>query len=196
MMRRDFREARGAAAVEFALWLGILVVPFLNVVDVGFYCYQTMQVREAAQVAAQSAETLCGSATQKAFPASLNCTGLSTLLTSAAQTTSLGTRVTVVTASTAAVHTTEGYYCANATGQLTAVSATGKTNPWPMSATSSRIPDVTTLDCKGVNANNDSNPGDYIAVTVTYTYTPLFGAVSAASMLGGAVTETSWIRVG
>jgi hypothetical protein len=191
-----FRDTRGAAAAEFAIWLGVLIVPFLNVVDIGFYCFKVMQVREAAQAAAQSAEALCGAQTQTTFPASLNCTGLSSQLTSAAQSTSLGTDVTVVTSTSATPYTTEGYYCADASGQLVATSAAkGTTNPWALSATSSQIPAFPN-DCTGVNANNSGNPGDYLAVTVTYTYTPFIGNVSAAKALGGTVTETSWIRVG
>ncbi len=110
-------------------------------------------------------------------------------MTSAAQSTSLAANVTVVTASGATIHTTEGYYCADASGTLTPLTVAGRLNPWTLSATSSQIPDVSSTDCTVVDPNNTGNPGDYIAVTVTYTYTPLFRAVTAASLLGGAVTR-------
>ena len=102
----------------------------------------------------------------------------------------------MVTSTGAAVYTTEGYYCSDATGALKAVTVSGKNNPWSMSATSSQIPDINSIDCMGVNGNNSNTPGDYLAVTVTYTYTPLFKGVSAVAMLGSTVTQTSWIRVG
>ncbi len=189
MMGRYLRGTRGAAAAELALWLAVLVVPVLNVVDLGFYCFQAIQVRAAAQAAAQSAEELCGAKSQTTFPASANCTGLSSQLTSAAQSTSLGTQVTVAASST------EGYYCSDASGTLVATSpANRKINPWLYTATSGMTPFP--ADCTGVNANNTGNPGDYLAVTVTYTYAPLFRGVSVANLFGGAITHTSWIRLG
>ncbi len=200
MTRRYLRETRGAAAVEFALWLTVLIIPLLNVMDLGFYCFDVMQVREAAQAAAQSAEALCGAKTQTAFPASINCTGLSSQLTSAAQTTSLGTNVTVVTSTSATTYTTEGYYCPSTSGALVATTADkNTTNPWSMSATSSQITSFPSDACTSdttTSPTTTSNPGDYLAITVTYTYSPLFRAVSVAGMLGSTITETSWIRLG
>ena len=201
MMGKYLRSTRGAAAAELALWLAVLFVPVLNVVDLGFYCFQAIQVRTAAQAAAQSAEELCGAKSQTTFPASQNCTGLSSQLTAAAQSTSLGTQVTVVTATTATTYTTEGYYCSDASGVLTATPAdpatkkTTPTNPWALNAASSTITSFP-ADCTSVNAKNTGNPGDYLAVTVTYTYAPLFRGVSVANLFGGAITQTSWIRLG
>src|ERR1700691_3271816 len=103
MIRRWIKDRRGAAALEVALWLGFLIVPLLSVVDCGYYAFQAIQVRESAQAAAQAALQLCGPHALT-FPAVTNCTGLNSALLSAAQSTSLGTHVTITTGS-------EGYYC-------------------------------------------------------------------------------------
>ena len=49
------RDERGVAAVEFAAVSLLLVLILGNGVDFGVYQYRTMQVQEAAQVAAQTA---------------------------------------------------------------------------------------------------------------------------------------------
>lgn len=174
------RDRRGAAALEFALWLGLLTVPVLNAIDLGFYAFESMQVHEAAQSAAQSAGDNCSPG-----PAVTTCSGtLSTLLTTAAQSTSLGTKVTV---STGTSSSWEGYYCANKTGGLTVVSG----DTWGLTGT----PVTPAPTCSTTVTGNSDPAGDYIVVNVTYTYTPLFKAVSVASLLNSTVSETSWMRV-
>src|ERR1700722_16922980 len=81
----------GAAAVEMALWVSILTVPFLSICDVGIYAYTKMQVENAAQMAAQSAWQSCRSFAQ--IPAVTNCTNLQTVMTNAAHSTTLSTNV-------------------------------------------------------------------------------------------------------
>jgi len=39
-------------------------------------------------------------------------------------------------------------------------------------------------------------PGDYVLITVSYTYTPVFAAVSIASVLASPITRTAWMRLG
>lgn len=174
-------DRRGAAAVEVALWLGILTPLLLNVLDLGFYAFQAIQVREAAQVAAQAALTTCVPATSA--PVAAQCSGLSAALTSAAQSTSLGTGVTVSTASTA---TFEGYYCGNKTGGLTATGAT-----WAISSNTSTSPG----SCSGTVSGNTDTASDYIAVNVTYTYHALFPNITVTSILPSTISQTAWMRL-
>ena len=67
-------DTRGAAAVEFVLWLGILIVPILSAVDVSFYAYQRMQLEIAARAGAQAAWKACD--TSAKWPAVQKCGGL------------------------------------------------------------------------------------------------------------------------
>ena len=190
-MLRFLRATKGAAALEFALWLGILVVPTLNVVDLGYYGFQYIQVRQAAGAAAQAAETTCGPT--GLLPAVQQCTGLSSAMTAAAQTTSLGTNVTVNTASTASW---EGYYCSNGSpsGGLTVVDdANGNAETWSLSA---KTFPTAPSDCSGAVASNTNTPGDYIVITTNYTFHPLFSGVSVAALLNSTITSTSWMRLG
>ena len=181
-------DRRGAAAVEFALWLAFLIVPTLNAIDLGFYAFQAIQVREAAQSAAQAAEALCSP--QTFVPAAApNCTsantppGLSTALTNAAQSTSLGSTVTV---STSATKSFEGWYCSNTTGGLTLVGST-----WPLTATSAPGPPA----CSGTVSKNIDTAGDYITVNVTYTFHPLFAGASVASLLSSTISQSASMRL-
>ena len=49
IFRRFRRDARGVAAVEFALGSLVLIIGVLNAVDVGFFAFQKMEVESAAQ---------------------------------------------------------------------------------------------------------------------------------------------------
>ncbi len=198
-MSTYLRDASGAAALEVALWLGVLVVPVLSAVDLGYYAYQSMEVHEAAQAAAQAAENTCGPLGY--IPAVENCTTptlnntLTTTLSNAVKTTSLGSNVTLNTASTA---TWEGYYCSNTTPSsasngLTVVTSSGKNDTWGLSATTFPTPPT---DCSGIVTGNTNPPGDYLVVAVSYSFKPIFGSVSVANLLNKTITATSWIRLG
>lgn len=160
------RRQRGAAAAEFALVLGLLTIPILNAVDVAFYFWSSMQVDNAAQMAAQTAWTTCNSGTL--LPALTKCTGLTAAVTTAAQSTSLGGGVSVGTL-------TEAYYCPNSAG--TDLVAAG-----------------TASDCSAINGNKE-NPGDYLLIPVSYTYTPIFSGVSVVSLLTSPITNTARMRL-
>src|SRR5205085_6506804 len=100
---------------------------FLNVADIGIYMYAKMQVDLAASEAAGAARVLCN--TSSKLPAATNCGAtLSSTMTSAAQSTTLGTRVSLS-------GTSEGYYCANSGGALVLVAAVTATPPATCSAT-------------------------------------------------------------
>jgi Flp pilus assembly protein TadG len=174
--RRYARERRGAAAAEFALVVTLLIVPILNVMDLGLYAWDKVQVDNAAQIGAQGARAAC---TYSFQPATVNCPGLSSAVQMAVHSTSLGTGVTSTTA--------EHYVC-YVSGQLKIVSDPPATPPT----------DCSQQDSNGNNigGSNTEKPGDYILVTTSYTYAPIFSAVSIASVLNTPITSTSWIRIG
>jgi Flp pilus assembly protein TadG len=166
--RRYARDRKGAAAVEFALVLTLLIVPILNVMDFGLYAWDRIQVDNAAQIGAQAGRAAC---TYSFQPATINCPTLSTAVQTAVQSTSLGTRVTSTTA--------EHYVCYVAGLKIVA-------DP----------PATPPTDCSSSGGSNTEKPGDYILVTTSYTYAPIFSAVSIASVLSTPITSISWIRIG
>lgn len=164
-------DTRGVAAVEFGFFVIILAVALANVADVSFYIYQRMQVENATQAAGQAAWKSCD---LSHLPATTNCPGLSTAMQNALQSTSLGTRVSMISGSPS-----EGYYCINSLNALQYVS------------------DVTSkpADCSAAGMPT-LQPGDYIVVQTTFTYTPLFPGLSLASGLPTPLTGTAMIRLG
>lgn len=169
-------DRRGAAAAEFAIVLVLLVIPIANVTDLGIFVYQRMELENAAQVAVQTAWATCTSAVNlPATPNSYaNCPALPAAVTTAVRSTSLGSAVT-------ATSTTEGYYCVNTTtNALVAVGTFPGTKP---------------ADCSSVGSASDT-VGDYIKITASYAYAPLFPAVSVVNLLGTPITRTAWMRLG
>jgi len=169
--RRYRSDQNGAAAVEFALVLSLLIVPILNIVDFAYYGWCRMQVDNAAQMATQAAWKTCTPPTF--LPATSNCTGLGTAVSNAAGSTSLQGAITVTS-------TTENYYCVNSSNALVTVGTFPGTKP---------------SDCSSVGSASDT-VGDYVKITVSYTYAPLFPAVSIASALASPITRTAWMRLG
>jgi Flp pilus assembly protein TadG len=173
-LRRFVAGSCGAAAAEFALVLPLLTVPILNIVDLGSYAYDRMQLDNAAQAAVQAVWNTC--ATQGYVPATTvtNCSSvLSSITTTSAQSTALGTSVTISS-------TTEGYYCL-VSGTLTYAGAVTATKP---------------SDCSVVAGGSSSDtPGDYILVTAAYTYSPIFSAASLVSLLPSSMTRTAYMRL-
>lgn len=98
--------------------LSLLVVPILNVVDVGIYIYGKMELDNSAQAAVQRAWSLCAATGN--VPAVSNCTGLSSAMAAAAQNTPLGTSVTITS-------TSEQYCCLGVT--LSCQGPVGTTTP-------------------------------------------------------------------
>ncbi len=164
------RDSRGVAAIEFALIASTLSVGVLNVVDIGVFAYKKMQLETAAQMGAQAAWKTCD---QSHLPATTACTGLSTAVTTAVQSTSLGTHVTVASGSPA-----EGYYCVSSAGALVYVH------------------DMTSkpADCSSVGGT--SGPADYVTIGVTYTYAPIFPGITVASTFPTTLTKTTFMRMG
>ena len=173
-LRSFCRDTRGVAAIEMAFVALLLVVTVLNGVDVGLYAYKNMEVKNAGQVGAQAGWKTCYDSSSM-LPATQNCAGLNSAITTAIQSTSLGTAVTL-----ASGYPQEGYYCANSSGALQSV---GSLSNKP----------------KNCSAAGNSNvaPGDYIQVAVTYPYAPLFPGLTVMGALGvSSITTTSWMRLG
>ena len=164
---------RAAAAVEFAAPALLLAVGLLNAVDVGYYAYKRMEVENAAQVGAQAAWKTCYDSSSM-LPATQNCAGLNTAITTAIQSTSLGTSVSL-----AAGYPTEGYYCVTSSNMLQSV---GSLSSKP-------------ANCSAVG-DSSTSPGDYIQVGVTFTYAPLFAITVMTASGIKSITKTSWMRLG
>jgi len=168
---RLFRhDARATAAIEFAGSAMFLVMGLLNA---SYYMYQRMEVENAAHAGAQAAWKTCYDQSSM-LPATQNCSGLNSAITTAIQSTSLGTSVSL-----ASGYPTEGYYCVNASGTLQSV---GSLSSKPS-------------DCSAVGSSTTS-PGDYIQVQVTYGYSPMF-AISVMGVSGiTSISMTSWMLLG
>lgn len=175
-----WRDTHGTAAAEFVLWLALLILPLLNTVDLGIYVFQKMQLQMAAQAATHAVWRACDKPAE--LPAVANCTGLAATIQAAAQSTSLGTNVTVVAGSP-----TEGYYCVNGAGALTVVGSTGHIGSPPSKPSP--------FTCATQVAGSTTTPGDYVQVTVSYPYQPVFDQVSMGAMLTTPITKTAWLRL-
>jgi Flp pilus assembly protein TadG len=163
--RSFFGNQRGAAAIELALWAGILVIPILSVVDIGFYQYQKAELETATDAAGQALFNACDPVK---LPVTLRCTGYSTVINNAmSAATSLGGSVT-------ATATTEGYYCMNGT----ALQATGGA-----------------LANGPTTCSNGAASADYVQITGSYSYSPVFTGITVASLLTTPITKTIWVRM-
>jgi Flp pilus assembly protein TadG len=136
-------DRAGTAIIEFALAAPILVVLLLNLFDFSVLIWSIMQTDNSAQMGAQAAWKLCASGTP---PALTNCSGLNAAVTTAAQSTSLATGVTVATGSPSEI-----FYCTSGT----ALQSVGTSPPSP-------------YDCSSATPSNPAGtPGDYIVVQAT-----------------------------
>jgi Flp pilus assembly protein TadG len=178
----------GAAAAELALVLPILVVPLLNVFDLGTYAYTRMQVQNAALTGADQVRSSCNTAN---LPAVTKCGLTAATVTNFIQNTSLGTSVTLAASSPVI----EAYYCTLTDGTLQMVGTSGTPGTAPNLGTGKTCSDFTAAAGKVWSAGTKL-PGDYIRVTVTYTYTPLFAGLSVTTLLPTTLTQTGWSRLG
>jgi Flp pilus assembly protein TadG len=170
--RAAWADQRGVAAIEFGIFSILLFASLANVTDVSIYIYQRMQVENATQVAAQAALKTCGSGST--LPATTNCANLLTAITTAMQSTSLGTAVTLQNGSPS-----EGYYCINASGALQFVSSVASR---PADCTAAGMPSL--------------QPGDYITIQTTFTYTPIFAKLSVAAGFPTPIIRSAILRLG
>ena len=166
-------DQRGASALEFAMFAGILAFAVLNTADISIYLYKRMQVENATEMAVQAAWKACDPS-QGFLPATTSCPGLTTAITHAAQSTTLGNQVSIQEGSPS-----EGYYCLNSSGALQYVAAVTSTPPADCSAT-------------GVSS---MQPADYIQITTAFSYAPLFPGVTVASVFTTPIIKTGMMRL-
>ena len=176
MFGRFIRDLSGAVAAETALVSGLLTVLIAQVLDFGWFAFCSVQVKMAAQAAAAEAAVVCFE--DEDLPATLNCEdSLATLkskMEAAANEVSIGGTMTI------SGDPEEAYYCAD------------QTNVGELLKVGEVTDDPKPTDCAGsVDA-----PGDYVRVTVSYTFTPLFPGLSAISYSDGPMTAEGWMRVG
>jgi Flp pilus assembly protein TadG len=163
-------DQRGVAAIEFGLFAILLSFGLANVADVSIYIYQRMQAENATEAAAQAALKACWSQ----LPATTNCPGLATAVQNSLGSTSLGTRVALISGSPS-----EGYYCVNSSNALQYVSGVSSK---PADCTAAGMPSL--------------QPGDYIKVQTTFPYAPLFPGLSVTSTFATPINRTAMIRLG
>jgi Flp pilus assembly protein TadG len=167
-------DQRGVAAIEFGIFSVVLALALANVVDVTMYLYQRMQAENATEVAAQAAWKMCD---LTVLPPTTDCSTLAASVTAvqnALGSTSLGTGVALVSGSPSV-----GYYCVNASNALQYVS---NISSKPADCTAAGTPAL--------------QPGYYIQVQTTYTYTPIFPGVSVSSTFPTPINNTSLMRLG
>jgi hypothetical protein len=143
--------------IEFALAAPILVTLLLNLFDFSELIWATMQTDYSAQIGAQAALKNCAGGT---LPAKTNCASLDSAVTTAIQSTSLGSSVSLATG-----YPGESYYCVSGTSLQSLGGYSSPPSPF---------------DCSAAG-NAGVAPGDYIAVNVNYSYTPTFSGLSLAS---------------
>ena len=92
LLRAWCRDNRGLAAIEFAFVAGFLCVAVLNVADVSVFLFDRIMVNNAAQMGVQAAWATCD---LNHLPASTKCPSMNSAVTSAVQSTQLGTHITL-----------------------------------------------------------------------------------------------------
>jgi len=194
VLRAFSRETRGAAAAEFAIWFVALIFPIMNVVDVSFYVYQKMEVQNAAQAAAQNAWAICKDATM--WPATQKCgtspqgSTLNAAILAGAHSTGLGVNVKVQPG-------LEGYYCTDAAGSPVLVGSSAPINIVNNVSSADGTPSKPSpFNCSSVVTGSTTQPGDYLRISVSYLYTPVFDAVSVTQLLPATMTADTWVRLG
>jgi hypothetical protein len=132
-----------------------------------------MQVENATEMAAQAAWKACDPS-KGYLPATLSCPSLTTTITQAAQSTALGNLVTIAVGSPQ-----EGFYCLNDAGTLQHIANASLTPP---------------ADCSSTGLPGQQ-PGDYIQITTSFSYAPLFPGVTVAGVFPTPIMKTSMMRL-
>ena len=170
---RLLRDESGLAAMELALVAGTLSTVMLNGVEIARFYFAKMEVQNATQMASQAVWKTCD--TPAKSPVTINCSARTTVLTTALQSTSLGSSVSLSTN-----YPTEAYYCASSTdGSLVNVGAVTATKP---------------TTCYPSGSSSDT-PGDYIVIQAQYTYAPIFNGITIGSLLPTTITSSTKMRI-
>jgi hypothetical protein len=170
-IRQFAREQAGTAAIELAGAGLFLAFGVMNVADIARYAYETSDVSHAAQTGAEAALVTCN---LDHVPATLNCPALQSAVTSAIQSTGLGSSVELNGP------ISEAYYCRTTAGAL------GRAGP------ASNKP----VDCSSVaNPAAGATPTLYLSVSVTYAFQPLFPGATLAQTFAPNIVRTAWMRM-
>jgi Flp pilus assembly protein TadG len=169
-----WKDHRGVAGIEFAFVAGALCVLLLNGIEVARYAYTVMQVQNAAQIGAQAAWKACDPTNE--LPATTKCAGLSTAVTAAIKSTTLGDSIALQANSPS-----EAYYCLNNANALIPDGGLSFANK--------------PTNCNTVPGAQAGQPGDYIKVDVIHPYQPLFLDFTVGRMFGGPITKTTFMRL-
>jgi Flp pilus assembly protein TadG len=164
------KDDRGLAAIEFAFIAGFMAISLLNVADISAYLVDRVQADNAAQMAAQAVWAACD---LNHLPATTKCPGMNSAATTAAQSTSLGSSVTIRSG-----YPVDAYYCPNTSGTLQWVS--DYTSP--------------PNNCSGAG-NAAITPGEYVNISTTFTYTPIISGMSVVALLPATIISSSWTRL-
>lgn len=148
----------------------VMMYGLLNGLEIAQWSQQRMEVANAVHSASQAAWKACD---LKHLPATTNCSGFTTAITNALQSTQLGSAVKFSSGSP-----TEAYYCVNSSGVLTQVS-TVASKP---------------SDCSGVGDSTHS-PGDYVMISATYTYHPMLSNITVGRFLPATLSYSGSMRL-
>lgn len=166
---RFVRNRRGGAAIEMALVTVFLAAGIMNVTDLGRYAFARMQLASASQAGMAAALATCDTAH---VPATTNCPGLNSAVTSAIHSTPLAGNIDMQGGFT------EGYYCLNNAHELQYVASVS----------------LKPADCSAVN-NPSATPSDYLGIIVVNTFTPMFPSMTIVAALPETMTKSAWMRM-
>lgn len=174
-LKRLRGDTSGLATIEFAFVSLVMMYTILNGVEVARWSLQRMQVANAVNSATQAVWNAC---TSTKLPATTKCTdattGMTAAITAGLQSTSLGSDVTLDTG-----FPSEAYYCLDSDGVLTKVGEVADPKP---------------ADCSEVD-DDDHAPGDYVMISASYTFTPLFPGMTVADLLPTDMTSSGSMRL-
>jgi Flp pilus assembly pilin Flp len=201
-VRRFLMLTDGASAVELALITPLVVIPLFSVADLAIYTYNRMQVEFAAQATVTAVQRACGftnvpvTNTTKCSASVLNGQTLKGVIDTAAQSTSMGSRITVANTCSSGSNCwdIESFYCLNGSNKLVEVAGTTRGKISTTGGTGTAASTAAT-NCTGAGGGAQK-PGDYINIKTTYNYTPPFRGISLGSLLMGPITREAWLRVG
>jgi Flp pilus assembly protein TadG len=181
---RHLRERRAIAAVEFALVSPILIVLLMFVIDFGTYLYTSLRLSNAVTAGADYAliygqsvnanSSTCASATPACLTVSTYRSNISTIVRNASSPVLSAPTVYYNTSSSSGADTDTVFnscYCPSSTASPSA---------------------QTTSTC-GTACADGSQPGSYVAIVASATYSTFFPGDSWLS--GGTINKTTWVRV-
>ena len=170
-IRRLGRDERGTAALELAAVGGVFILGAMSAADVGRYAFQKAEVNAAAQAGAEAALVACDLAHT---PATQNCSGLNNAVSTAIQSTQLGSNVALDGA------IGEAYYCLDTSATLQLAGSV----------------DAKPSDCSGIsNPAAGATPTLYLQVHVAYGFQPLFPGLTLAQSFAAQIKRTAWMRM-